>query len=97
MAKDSNNFKIVVFSEDMTDERLEMTLNLAKDAMGISDPSIPTAMRIFADHIRARLVTMTGKKGWNVICGRNFGSFVTHELRTYAYFTVCPGVNILVW
>lgn len=27
------------------------------------------------------------------------GAFVTHELRTYAYFTFknCPGVNILVW
>mmetsp|Transcript_25561 Transcript_25561/g.30293 ORF Transcript_25561/g.30293 Transcript_25561/m.30293 type:complete len:98 (+) Transcript_25561:75-368(+) len=95
MSKDS--FKTVVFSEDMTDERLEMVLNTAKDAMGISDATIKTAMSIFADHIRSRLESQTGKKGWNVICGRNFGAYVTHELRSYAYFTVCPGVNILIW
>ena len=68
-----------------------------QDAMAINDPNVKTAMRIFSDHIRARLETVTGKKGWNVICGRNFGAYVTHELRSYAYFTVCPGVNILVW
>jgi hypothetical protein len=70
---------------------------MKQDAMAVSDPSQPTSMRIFADHIRGRLETVTGKKGWNVVCGRNFGAFVSHELRSYMYFSVCIGVNILVW
>jgi len=36
-------------------------------------------------------------QGWNVIVGRQFGAYVTHEIRTYAYFTVCPDMSILVW
>jgi hypothetical protein len=81
----------------MSDDNLESVLNFAKDAMGLSNPERKTVMSIFANHIRESMTSYTQKKGWNVICGRNFGAMVTHELRTYAFFTVCPGVNILVW
>lgn len=81
----------------MTDNDLDAVLNFARDAMAFSDPMKKTVMSIFANHIRERMVSHTNKKGWNVIAGRNFGALVTHELRTYAFFTVCPGVNVLIW
>lgn len=27
----------------------------------------------------------------------SFGAFVTHEIKTYIYYTVVPGVYILLW
>ena len=86
-----------IFAEDMNDEDLESVINFAKDSMALTDPTRKTVMSIFANHIRERMTSHTGKKGWNVVSGRTFGAFVTHELRSYAFFTVCPGVNILVW
>lgn len=36
-------------------------------------------------------------RGWNVVVGRSFGAYVTHEIKTYMYFTVVPGVYVLLW
>jgi hypothetical protein len=29
--------------------------------------------------------------GWNCIVGTKFGAYVTHEIKTYAYFSVAQG------
>ena len=60
----------------MSDDNLESVLNFAKDAMGLSNPERKTVMSIFANHIRESMTSYTQKKGWNVICGRNFGAMV---------------------
>jgi hypothetical protein len=39
----------------------------------------------------------SGGHGWNVVVGRSFGAYVTHKIKSYAYLSVFPGVNILVW
>lgn len=36
-------------------------------------------------------------RGWNVVVGRSFGAYVTHEIKTYMYLTVVPGVYVLLW
>ena len=36
-------------------------------------------------------------KGWNVVVGKSFGAFVTHEIKTYFYGSVVPGVCVLIW
>lgn len=36
-------------------------------------------------------------KGWNVVVGRSFGAYVTHEIKTYMYCSVVPGVCVLIW
>ena len=36
-------------------------------------------------------------KGWNCVVGRSFGAYVTHEIKTYVYFSPTPGVCILLW
>ena len=34
---------------------------------------------------------------WNCIVGRSFGSYVTHEIKTYIYFSVKAHVAVLLW
>ena len=39
-------------------------------------------------------------RGWNVVVGSHFGAFVTHEIKTYMYFSLpdlAPGTCVLVW
>ena len=36
-------------------------------------------------------------RGWNVIVGRSYGAFITHKMKSYAYLSVFPGVNVLLW
>jgi hypothetical protein len=31
--------------------------------------------------------------GWNCIVGTKFGAYVTHEIKTYAYFSVAQGTK----
>jgi hypothetical protein len=38
-----------------------------------------------------------GTRGWNAVVGRSFGAYVTQKIKCYAYLSVFPGVNILVW
>ncbi len=47
--------------------------------------------------IRTAVDKELGGRGWNVIVGRSFGAHVTHKIRSYAYLSVVPGVNILCW
>lgn len=49
-----------------------------------------------AGYIRVAFDKSYGR-GWNCVVGRSFGAFVTHEIKTYIYFTVVPGVYILLW
>jgi dynein light chain LC8-type len=36
-------------------------------------------------------------RGWNCIVGTSFGAYVTHEIKTYVYFSVAANVSVLVW
>ena len=86
-----------LFAEDMSDEMLEEVVEIANEAFNMA--SIPASMKVFsalAFAIRARL-DKEYDKGWNVVVGAQFGAYVTHQIKTYAYFTVARGVSVLVW
>ena len=88
---------MVVYAEDMSDETLEATMNIAKEAF-----QMPTAQgKVFstiATYIRLRLdKELVGPPRWNCIVGTKFGAYVTHEIKTYSYFSVTQGVSVLVW
>eukprot|EP00968_Pinguiococcus_pyrenoidosus_P002720 scaffold149_cov315-Pinguiococcus_pyrenoidosus.AAC.58 len=34
-------------------------------------------------------------RGWNCVVGRSFGGYVTHEIKTYMYFTVVPSLFLV--
>ncbi len=59
-------------------------------------PPTPTPRRPFplrSNELDKRLET----RGWNCVVGRSFGAYVTQKIKCYAYLSVYPGVNILVW
>lgn len=63
-------------------------------------PMVILARKVYttiASFIRKAFEKAYGGRGWNVIVGRSFGAYVTHEIKTYMYFTVVPGVYVLLW
>jgi hypothetical protein len=86
---------IAVFAEDMTDEMSQDALNVSQEAFQQPVTQGHTFSAI-ADYIRKRFEKEHGK-GWNAVVGRSFGAFITHEIKTYMYFTVVPGVYVLLW
>ena len=62
------------------------------------------ALTITSGDVHASIADFIRKKfdrdhdpGWNCVVGRSFGAYVTHEIKTYIYFTVHPGTYILLW
>ncbi len=49
-----------------------------------------------ADFIRKKF-DRDHDRGWNCVVGRSFGAYVTHEIKTYMYYSVMPGTYILLW
>ena len=87
--------RTTIFAEDMTDEMTELALSASRDAFNLTNFPGKVYTTI-AQSIRQVFEKAYGK-GWNVIVGRSFGAYVTHEIKTYMYFSVVPGVCILIW
>ncbi|POM77972.1 Hypothetical protein PHPALM_4566 [Phytophthora palmivora] len=92
MAGKSNDkfYKTVVFAEDMTDAMLEKALSTARDAFQTSEKTFST----IAEFVRRNMEKEYGR-GWNCVVGSSFGAYVTHEIKTYVYFSVAAGVSVL--
>jgi hypothetical protein len=75
-------------------------LTLVKQICGDVFEASPAAGHLYGElsrRIRNELDKQMGSRGWNVVVGRAFGAFVTQKIKCYAYLSVFPGVNILVW
>ena len=86
---------IHVYADDMTEEMSKLAIQTSQDAFQL----FITQGKVFstiAAYIRTAFDKAFGK-GWNCIVGKNFGAFVTHEIKTYIYFTIVPGTYILLW
>ncbi len=84
-----------VFAEDMTDKMCEKAIEVSQEAFN-TNITRGKVYSTIASIIRQSFDKAYGK-GWNVVVGRSFGALVTHEIKTYMYFTVVPGVYILLW
>ena len=84
-----------IFAEDMSDEWSKDAIKVARDAFALTIASGDVHATI-ADHIRKKF-DRDHEPGWNCVVGRSFGAFVTHEIKTYMYYTVVPGTCILLW
>lgn len=84
-----------VYAEDLQEEWARDAQKAARDAFAMTITSGNTHAAI-ADHIRKKF-DKEHERGWNCIVGRSFGAYVTHEIKTYSYFSVVPGVSILLW
>ena len=83
-------------AEDTAEEDLDKIKGICGDVF----ESSPTGGNLYGElarRIRALLDKETGARGWNVVVGRSFGAFLTQKIKCYAYLSVFPGVNILVW
>lgn len=84
-----------VFAEDMTEEWSKDAIKVARAAFAATI-STGDVHATIADTIRKKF-DREHDRGWNCVVGRSFGAFVTHEIKTYMYFTVQPGTYILLW
>jgi hypothetical protein len=92
MIKTGKEYPAIVFAEDMTDEMSKDAVKIARDAYllaGDVNSSI-------ADLIRKKF-DRDYERGWNCIVGKSFGAFVTHEIKSYIYFSVQPGSYVMLW
>ena len=86
------------FAEDMTDERQAEALKITKEAFELShnkDHRGDTQYCAIAKHIRKSFDSTHGR-GWCCVVGKSFGSFVTHQMKTYIYCSY-GGINVLLW
>ena len=84
-----------IYAEDMSEEKVEFALDIAQE--GFNQASFKGKVYTYiAQFIRAGFEKAYGK-GWNVVVGRSFGAYVTHEIKTYMYCSVVPGVCVLIW
>ena len=84
-----------IFAEDMGDEMSQFAQKTSEEAFN-QTINKGTVFSSIASIIRKAFEKSYGK-GWNVVVGKSFGAYVTHEIKTYMYFTVTPGVYILIW
>jgi hypothetical protein len=84
-----------IFAEDMSEEWSQDAVMAAREAFALTIASGDVHATI-ADFIRKKF-DRDHEVGWNCVVGRSFGSYVTHEIKTYMYFTVQPGTYILLW
>jgi hypothetical protein len=83
-------------AEDLDDESLARVKQICGEAF----ESSPAAGKLYGElarRIRAELDKTMGSRGWSVVVGRSFGAYVTQKIKCYAYLSVFPGVNVLVW
>lgn len=93
MAMTSKN--VHIYAEDMAEDMSKTAVDISQEAFQLTI----TKGKVFstiAGYIRTAFDKTYGR-GWNCVVGRSFGAFVTHEIKTYIYFTVVPGVYILLW
>ena len=84
-----------VFAEVMSEEWSKDAVRAARDAFALTIASGDVHSTI-ADFIRKKF-DRDHERGWNCIVGRSFGAYVTHEIKTYIYFSVQPGTYVLLW
>ncbi|CAM9479526.1 unnamed protein product [Ascophyllum nodosum] len=84
-----------IFAEDMAEDMCQFALATTQEAfqLTITKGQVFTTIASF---IRKAFEKAYGR-GWNAVVGRSFGAYVTHEIKTYMYFTVVPGVYVLLW
>lgn len=89
------NKHVHIYAEDMAEDMSKSAIDISQEAFQLTITKGQVFSTI-AGYIRTAFDKAYGR-GWNCVVGRSFGAFVTHEIKTYIYFTVVPGVYILLW
>jgi dynein light chain LC8-type len=72
-------------SPDMECDAVNVTNQAIEDILGLTDVKDNEKMSKMSAFIKKELDGKYGS-GWFVICGRNYGSYVSHELNTFMHY-----------
>lgn len=96
MAQDQVLDKIAVMYSEMTEVDQGTVLEIASNALRAQEKSERTLYhKDVAQMVKHDLDNQKGGT-WNVICGRSYGSFVTHETKTMTHFMI-GNIAFLIW
>jgi dynein light chain LC8-type len=84
-----------VYADDMNEDWAKDAVRTAREAFALTIAS-GDVNSTRADYIR-RKFDRDHDVGWNCIVGRSFGAYVTHEIKTYIYYSIHSGTFILLW
>ncbi len=82
-------------AEDLDDEGLDNAKQAIADVF--DDPPMQASYSEMARRIRIELDKKFQTRGWSVVVGRSYGAYVTQKIKAYAYISVFPGINVLLW
>ena len=77
----SSNKNVHIFAEDMTEEKRKRAIEISISAFK-STHTQGKPFSTIANVIRSDFDKVYGI-GWNCVVGKAFGSYVTHEMKTY--------------
>ena len=96
MAQEQTLGKIAVLYSEMNEADQGVVIEIASSALRAQEKSERTLYhKDVAQMVKQGLDTQKGGT-WNVICGRSYGSFVTHETKTMTHFRV-GNIAFLIW
>jgi dynein light chain LC8-type len=96
MAQEQILGKIAMMYSEMTEADQAMVVEIASNALRAQEKSERTIYhKDVAQMVKQDLDNQKGGT-WNVICGRSYGSFVTHETKTMTHFMV-GNIAFLIW
>jgi dynein light chain LC8-type len=96
MAQEQTFGKVAVLYSEMNEADQAVVIEIASSALRAQEKSERTLYhKDVAQMVKKGLDTQKGGT-WNVICGRSYGSFVTHETKTMTHFMV-GNIAFLIW
>jgi len=96
MATEDSLGKVQIMYSEMSEADQNSAIEIAANSLKLQDKGEQSMyQKDLAQYIKQELDKTKGGT-WNVIVGKSFGSFVTHETKTISYFLI--GSNaFLVW
>ena len=96
MSAEEGQGKVQVVYSEMSEVDQASAVEIALNSLKLQEKGEQiTYQKDLAYHIKQELDKAKGGT-WNVIVGKSFGSFVTHETKTISYFTIGSN-SFLIW
>mmetsp|Transcript_7867 Transcript_7867/g.9853 ORF Transcript_7867/g.9853 Transcript_7867/m.9853 type:complete len:99 (+) Transcript_7867:94-390(+) len=86
---------VQIFAEDVSEEMRAFAIKTSQEAFQMTI----TKGKVFgtiASNVRTEFDKEYGM-GWNCVAGKSFGTCLTHEIKSYMYFSVLPDIYVLIW
>lgn len=97
MSDDASRTKLVINYSELTLKEQDYCIELGYNALKLQEKTIDKQVycKDLAEYIKKELDQAKGGT-WNVIVGKSFGSFVSHEMKNIIHFSI-GNVSFLYW